>query len=62
MHIAICSVLEPYGYYERLGIDKDGWPHFDKKENLPFLKPGEQAILIKEALVRYFEENNLLED
>lgn len=62
MHIAICKVLEPFGYYEYIGIDEDGWPHFDKKENLPFLKAGEQALLMKEAIVKYFEENNLLED
>lgn len=62
MHVAICSVLEPFGYYEYMGVDEDGWPHFDKKENLPFLKAGEQTILMKEAMVKYFEENGLLKD
>tara|TARA_R110002124_G_scaffold203085_1_gene369633 strand:+ start:1221 stop:1577 length:357 start_codon:yes stop_codon:yes gene_type:complete len=62
MHIAICTLLEPYGYYEFEGQDKDGWPHFQKKENLPFLKPGEQSILMKEAIVKYFIENKLLEN
>ena len=28
MHIAICTVLEPYGYYEFDGEDQDGWPHY----------------------------------
>ena len=27
MHIAICTLLEPYGYYEFDYVDKDGWPH-----------------------------------
>ena len=27
MHIAICRLLEPYGYYEFDFIDPDGWPH-----------------------------------
>jgi hypothetical protein len=62
MHIAICKLLEPYGYYEYVGIDDDGWPHFEKKENLPYLKSGEQTILMKEAVVRYFAENDLLEN
>lgn len=62
MHIAICTVLEPYGYYEFEGQDKDGWPHFTKNENLPFLKPGEQTVLMKEAIVKYFLENKLLEN
>lgn len=55
MHIAICRVLEPYGYYEYEGRDPDGWPHYKVVEQLPALKPGEQSLLMKEALVRYFE-------
>jgi len=55
MHIAICRVLEPYGYYEYEGRDADGWPHYKVLEQLPALKPGEQSILMKEALVKYFE-------
>ena len=55
MHIAICRVLEPYGYYEYEGRDPDGWPHYKVLEQLPSLKPGEQSLLMKEALVKYFE-------
>lgn len=60
MHIAICTVLEPYGYYEFDFFDDDGWPHFKIKEQLPNLKPGEQTVLMKEAIVRYFIEKELL--
>ncbi len=60
MHIAICRVLEPYGYYQFEGQDPDGWPHYTLKEKLPNLKPGEQTVLMKEAVVRYFKENELL--
>lgn len=56
MHIAICRLLEPYGYYRYSGKDEDGWPHYQLMEDLPNLKPGEQSVLMKEALVRYFEE------
>ncbi len=28
MHVAICKLLEPYGYYEFDFFDKDGWPHY----------------------------------
>ncbi len=55
MHIAICRLLEPYGYYEFDFVDPDGWPHFKVLEELPTLKPGEQTILMKEAIVKYFE-------
>lgn len=56
MHIAICKLLEPYGYYRYSGRDDDGWPHFEMLENLPPLKPGEQSFLMKEAIVKYFED------
>ncbi|WP_139957285.1 hypothetical protein [Flavicella sediminum] len=54
MHIAICRLLEPYGYYEFDFIDADGWPHYKVLDELPTLKPGEQTILMKEAIVKYF--------
>ncbi|WZL87592.1 hypothetical protein VS868_08215 [Salinimicrobium sp. 3283s] len=54
MHIAICRLLEPYGYYEFEYFDDEGWPHYKVVENLPTLKPGEQAVLMKEAIVQYF--------
>ena len=55
MHIAICKLLEPYGYYEFDFFDKDGWPHYKVVTELPNLKPGEQTVLMKEAIVNYFE-------
>jgi len=56
MHIAICTLLEPFGYYEFDYFDEQGWPHFKVLDELPFLKPGEQTILMKEAIVMYFEK------
>ena len=58
MHIAICKLLEPYGYYEFDFFDKDGWPHYKIVTDLPNLKPCEQAVLMKEAIIHYFEELN----
>lgn len=55
MHIAICKLLEPYGYYEFDFFDEEGWPHYKALETLPSLKPGEQSLLMKEAIVRYFD-------
>jgi hypothetical protein len=55
MHVAICKLLEPYGYYEFDFFDKDGWPHYKILTDLPNLKPGEQTVLMKEAIVNYFE-------
>lgn len=55
MHIAICTVLEPYGYYEFEGKDPDGWPHFKLNRELPALEEKDQQALMKEAIVEYFE-------
>ena len=55
MHIAICKLLEPYGYYEFDYFDDDSWPHYKTLTELPNLKPGEQTVLMKEAIINYFE-------
>lgn len=57
MHIAICRLLEPYGYYSFEYVDNEGWPHYKLEKALPQLKPGEQTVLIKEAIISYFEDN-----
>ena len=61
MHIAICRLLEPYGYYDFDFFDEDGWPHYKVKEQLPPLKAGEQSVLMKEALVNYFLEKSYID-
>jgi hypothetical protein len=61
IHVGICSVLEPFGYYRFDYFDDDGWPHFQLLEPLPLLKSGEQSILIKEALVTYFLKRELIQ-
>jgi len=60
IHIAICRLLEPYGYYEFDFFDDEGWPHYKVKEQLPPLKAGEQSVLMKEALVTYFLEKEYI--
>jgi len=60
MHIAICRLLEPYGYYEFDHFDEAGWPHYTVKENLPPLKSGEQTVLMKEALIHYFLDKDYI--
>ncbi len=60
MHIAICRLLEPFGYYTFDFFDDDGWPHYKVVEKLPLLKAGEQTVLIKEAVVQYFIEKEVI--
>ena len=61
MHIAICRLLEPYGYYEFDYFDEESWPHYKVLESLPPLKAGEQSVLMKEAIVQYFLEKGYIE-
>jgi hypothetical protein len=60
MHIAICKLLSPYGYYELDFVDEEGWPHYKVLEQLPHLKAGEQSVLMKEAIVNYFVETEFI--
>ena len=61
IHIGICTLLEPYGFYEFDFVDEDGWPHFNNISKLPVLKAGEQTVLMKEALVSYFLKGEYIE-
>lgn len=59
MHIAICTILEPYGYYKFVGNDKDNWPHFEFVKELPALSIKEQQLLMLEAVLEYFENQGI---
>lgn len=56
LHIAICTLLAQYGYYEFEGLDTDGWPHWKATEKLPHLKPLQQSHLMRQAIVEYFKK------
>lgn len=58
MHVAVCTVLEPYGYYKGIGRDKDNWPHFEFLKELPPLDERQQQHLMKEAILAYFKAEN----
>ena len=48
------GLLEPYGYYENIGLDNDGWPHFESRKKIPNVNEKEQEQIIKEAIIDYF--------
>lgn len=60
MHIGICSLLEPFGFYEFEGRDKDGWPHWKLKENLPFLDAKQQNKFIIDSIIDYFRRDGFI--
>lgn len=60
IHIGVCRLLEPFGYYRFDRYDEDHWPHYELLEELPTLKPNEQMLLMKKALIQYFIDEKLL--
>jgi hypothetical protein len=55
MHIAVCTLLSQLGFYEFVGRDQDGWPHFEKVASVPIEGLKGQEQLLKECVIRYFE-------
>jgi len=62
IHIAVCRLLEPFGYYKFTEYDDDGFPHFQEIQPLPELKPNEQQILMKKAIIQYFIDEHLFDE
>ena len=60
MHIAICTVLAPSGYYELSHVDEDGWPHFNQLKPMPDMHPIEQENFLKDHILLYFQQNDFL--
>lgn len=57
IHIGICTVLSRYGYYRYAGKDEDGWPHYKNVKKISSnIKGRKQLLLMRKAIVDYFEE------
>jgi hypothetical protein len=54
MHVGVCTLLAPMGFYKELGTDEDGWPHFERTGEIPAVSKEEQELLMKRALLEYF--------
>ena len=54
MHIAVCKLLSLEGYYEYVGIDEEGWPHYQELEAVPVAGLEGQEMLLKECIIKYF--------
>jgi hypothetical protein len=60
MHIAVCTVLSPGGYYELEGVDGDGWPHFKQLKAMPEMNAFEQEAFLKDFILLYFQNHELV--
>jgi hypothetical protein len=57
MHVAVCTILGPSGYYEHMGWDEDGWPHFKQTKEMPNMGLMEQESFMKDHVLFYFQQN-----
>ena len=55
LHIAVCKLLSPFGYYKFKMVDEDGWPHYAEMKDMEKLPTNEQKLLMKKAIIKYFE-------
>ena len=60
MHIAICTVLMPSGYYELGRVDEEGWPHFTQLKAMPEMSPVEQENFLKDHILLYFQNHEVI--
>ena len=61
MHVAVCSLLSPSGYYELEMVDEEGWPHYRQLKTLPVFNFLEQENFMKDHILLYFENQELSE-
>jgi hypothetical protein len=60
MHIATCKILSYSDHYELVGTDDDGWPHWKLKNPLPDMALLEQETYIREHIIEYFINEQIL--
>jgi len=53
LHVAICKILSPFGFYKFDRIDDDGWPHYIELKAIKNLSERQQELLMKEAVLKY---------
>ena len=54
MHVGVCTLLTPMGFYKEMGTDEEGWPHFERLSEIQAVSKQEQELLMKRALLEYF--------
>jgi hypothetical protein len=57
MHIAVCTLLSEDGYYEFVGRDTEGWPHFNVIRALEIKGEKAQEYFLKTKIIEYFKSN-----
>ena len=61
MHVAVCKLLSPSGYYELEKIDEEGWPHFKQLKAMPEMETIEQENFLKDHILLYFQNHDFFD-
>ncbi|HMQ07468.1 MAG TPA: hypothetical protein PKC30_09220 [Saprospiraceae bacterium] len=56
MHVAVCTLLEPDGYYKFIGRDQDGWPHWEMIKPFEIKGSKDQEFILKQKIIQYFSD------
>ena len=59
MHVGVCTLLAPLGYYEFTGRDQNGWPHFEQKKELPKWSLKDQEMMLKKQALQYLAKSDV---
>lgn len=57
-----CQVLSIDGYFERAGLDNDGWIIWEQKKSLDEFDDSQKERIIKLLIIKYFEDNYNIEE
>ena len=57
LHVAVCKILTPFGFYKFERVDDEGWPHWVELKPLKMLSNIDQEMLMKKAVLNYLNNN-----
>jgi len=61
MHVATCHLLSFQGYFEFVGMDDEGWPHYKQVKTVHAQGEKAQESLLKQCIISYFSDSTKLE-
>jgi len=60
MNLAACKILSLDGYFEVSHLDAESWPVWKQAKPIPEMNPEQQEQFLKEHVIKYFQEENLI--
>ncbi|MDI9358492.1 MAG: hypothetical protein QM528_06065 [Phycisphaerales bacterium] len=55
MHVAVCFLLQGT-YFQLMGFDEDGWPHYQQIKVLPPYSLKDQESFLMDYILLYFDK------